>query len=795
MRIKHNITALNTLHKLNKNIKQLESSMKKLSFGMQINSAADDAAGLAISEKMRAQIRGLETANKNIQDGISLIQIAEGALSSMNDITQRMRELTIQGGNGTLSDTDLNSIQLEINYLKEELSSIAGTATFNKIELLNGDIAHKNIKDQTLKRETITIPINLEFHNVDIVRLVDVNIKGRPYLFEFKKTDNTSLDLRVIEDSKKSILKTEFHIPNEIEPTIQWQQNLGSDGYDGGIDIIQLTDGSYMTVGQSGDSERVYGYLAKLDQNGQLLWEKEYPQYYATNNIVEAQDGNFIISGFATNGELTSDGMNKDNDVYLSKIDTSGNVMWERTFDYKDSDSSARLSSTSDGGFIMTGHSRNHQISSDEDAWILKLDANGDVEWKKNFNSSKNEILFEVQETVEGGYLAVGYTYSSDGTVPVNQVNMDAWIIKLDSDGNTEWEKTIAGTKSDMFSGLVTTEDGGFIVSGSSASSDSDFTENYGLDDMWVIKFDNHGIKQWSTHLGGSGSEQAFGILKMDDGGFIIVGPTTSTDGDIGENNGDYDAAVIKISAVGEVEWKKIIGGSNEEWVVSGLDQTLDGGFVMIGRTESSDGDITNETEGPADIWITKFSADGYFNKEEVFNLNYETNNGRLRLEDATIKFSGQPLTINEIKLNLATIETEYIQESVGIKIQSGANSGQSHEILIENMHPNQHFSIGFPSVESEENVEKSINMIDAAISKIISNRVRLGAYQNRLEHTLNNNEIYRESLTSTESTIRDTNMAKEIMVQTKNSILVQASQAMLAQANQEPQSVLQLLG
>ncbi|MBR0592534.1 flagellin, partial [Bacillus pumilus sxm20-2] len=124
MRINHNIAALNTLNRLSANNGASQKNMEKLSSGLKINRAGDDAAGLAISEKMRGQIRGLEMASKNAQDGISLIQTAEGALTETHSILQRVRELVVQAGNtGTQDDTDLGAIQEEINNLVQEIGN------------------------------------------------------------------------------------------------------------------------------------------------------------------------------------------------------------------------------------------------------------------------------------------------------------------------------------------------------------------------------------------------------------------------------------------------------------------------------------------------------------------------------------------------------------------------------------------------------------------------------------------------------------------------------------------------
>ncbi|AHL71052.1 Flagellin [Bacillus altitudinis] len=142
MRINHNIAALNTLNRLSANNGASQKNMEKLSSGLKINRAGDDAAGLAISEKMRGQIRGLEMASKNAQDGISLIQTAEGALTETHAILQRMRELTVQAGNtGTQQTEDLTAIKDEMDALIEEIDGIGDRTQFNGKTLLDGSFA------------------------------------------------------------------------------------------------------------------------------------------------------------------------------------------------------------------------------------------------------------------------------------------------------------------------------------------------------------------------------------------------------------------------------------------------------------------------------------------------------------------------------------------------------------------------------------------------------------------------------------------------------------------------------
>ena len=181
MRINTNIMALNAQNKLTGNQGKVEGSIKKLSSGLRINSAADDASGLAISEKMRAQIRGLNQARSNAQDGISMIQTAEGALQQTTDILQRMRELVVKAENtGVLTSQDQASITTELSSLKDEVDRIASSTTFNTKKLLNGSLgtaenaAKFKIGANTETVDTLTVTIGamdamtLQIHNLNI---------------------------------------------------------------------------------------------------------------------------------------------------------------------------------------------------------------------------------------------------------------------------------------------------------------------------------------------------------------------------------------------------------------------------------------------------------------------------------------------------------------------------------------------------------------------------------------------------------------------------------------------------
>lgn len=176
MRIQHNIAALNTHRALTNNNNAASKNLEKLSSGYKINRAGDDAAGLAISEKMRGQINGLNMASKNAQDGISLIQTAEGALNETHAILQRMRELAVQSANDTNVASDRGALQKEVDALSEEITRIASTTQFNTQNLLDGKFTGKKFQIGANKDQKISVKIGTMTANALSVK--SINIKS-----------------------------------------------------------------------------------------------------------------------------------------------------------------------------------------------------------------------------------------------------------------------------------------------------------------------------------------------------------------------------------------------------------------------------------------------------------------------------------------------------------------------------------------------------------------------------------------------------------------------------------------
>jgi hypothetical protein len=187
----------------------------------------------------------------------------------------------------------------------------------------------------------------------------------------------------------------------------------------------------------------------------------------------------------------------------------------------------------------------------------------------KSFGGSGFEYASSIKQTPDGGYIVAGSTQSYDGDVSGNHGGYDCWVLKLSSEGDVEWTKTLGGSKSDNANSVDVTSDGSYVVAGSTESNDGDVSGNHGSTDFWVVKLSSKGIIQWQKCFGGSGSENANSIQQTSDNGYIVSGYSSSDDGDVTGNHGEGDYWVVKLSSEGIIQWEKCLGGSAEDGSLS----------------------------------------------------------------------------------------------------------------------------------------------------------------------------------------------------------------------------------
>jgi hypothetical protein len=294
----------------------------------------------------------------------------------------------------------------------------------------------------------------------------------------------------------------------------QWNNTFGGNGDDEGYCVKQTTDGGYIIAGLTnsfGAGLKDF-YLVKTDSLGSLLWQRTFggANDDEAYSVLQTNDGGFIAAG------VTSSFSNGGRDVFLVKTDPSGNFVWQKNLGGLSSDGAWDIQHTSDGGFIIAGWTFSHGPGFLGNAWLLKTDSLGNEQWNKVFGGTEVDRAYSVQQTTDGGYILTGYTDSFGAGL------YDMLLIKTDNTGNQQWMKTFGGTGRDYGHSVQQTMDGGFIAAGYTLSFGA------GGDDMYVVKTDANGNEQWSNTYGGSSSDVAFGIRETSDGGFIITGHTLS---------------------------------------------------------------------------------------------------------------------------------------------------------------------------------------------------------------------------------------------------------------------------
>ena len=300
-------------------------------------------------------------------------------------------------------------------------------------------------------------------------------------------------------------------------------------------------------------------------------------------------------------------------DFWIIKLDTLGAIKWQETLGGAGEDGAQAIQQTTDGGYVVVGWSSSNGDTAgdhDFDYWVVKLDTGGTVKWQKLYGGLHDDTPYDIKQTTDGGYIAVGYSESNDGDVTGHHgsiTSVDYWVIKLDTIGNLKWEKSYGGTQTDQANSVKQTIDGGYIIAGFTSSNNGDVTGNHGAFDYWIIKTDTVGSIQWKNCFGGTINDQAYSISQLTDGNYAVAGITYSNNGDVSGNHGSTDYWVTNINSNGIIQWQKTLGGSGYD-AASAIEQTTDGGLIVAGASTSSDGDITN-FKGSSDFWIVKLNA------------------------------------------------------------------------------------------------------------------------------------------------------------------------------------------
>ena len=365
---------------------------------------------------------------------------------------------------------------------------------------------------------------------------------------------------------------------------IEWQQCYGGSSGEGGKEMIKLADSTYIIFGNSG-----------------------------------SDDGDISFA----HGE---------NDIWLVKTDNYGNLLWEKTIGGSDDESPRNFYITPEGNYIISCGtlSNDMDISGNHgglDYWVAKTDSLGNIIWQRCIGSSVNDYLSQISIDDMGNIYAIGGSHGDDGDITDPHGFVDFWIVKLNTDGELLWDRSLGGTITDWGQCISPTPDGGYIVGGATDSPDGDVEcENTSITqfDIWIVKLDSLNNIQWQQCYGGSEFDNATDIKTTDDGGYIIAGITKSNDGDVSGFHGiageSTDLWIVKIDSIGIIEWQRCLGGTGDEGRPE-ITITEDGSYLINGYTESNNGDVSgnHSNSGLPDIWLVKLSEEGELLWQQCF--------------------------------------------------------------------------------------------------------------------------------------------------------------------------------
>ncbi len=346
-----------------------------------------------------------------------------------------------------------------------------------------------------------------------------------------------------------------------------WENSFGGRGADGGNHSIGTSDGGYISVGYT----NAYGngkndvWIIKTDFTGEREWSRVYGGKLDDYGwgITESIDGGYVIAG-----ETFSFGRGQS-DIYLLKIDSTGNMVWNTTFGGLAEDVAYAVVNSDDGGFVVASQTKSYGKGG-SDGMIVKFNSDGIKEWHRLFGGKGLDYFKSITIDSIKGYVLAGGTRSFDNG------DSQGWLLSVNLDGFPKWEKTYGDKGEDAFNMITRTKDNGFVAVGSSASFFSK-----GMKDVVMIKLDSLGQKLWMNLYGGKKDDIATAVSECKDGGFILTGETTSY------GKGKSDIFLLKTNQLGREKWKKTVGGIGVD-IGKSVQELSKGGYIISGTSTIS---------------------------------------------------------------------------------------------------------------------------------------------------------------------------------------------------------------
>ena len=659
--IQTNVSALYAQGALRSNQSKLASTMERLSTGIRVNGAKDDAAGLAIGQNITSQIRGLDQAVRNINDGINLVQTAEAGLNSVSTMLQRMRELAVQAANGTYSDIQREYLNKECQQLKTAVGQVVDTTMWNDQKLLDGSFSKPiQIGSDVGAKMEITIPsASLIASTTNSTTTVSATQKtggvvGSTALAAGDLTINSTpiggaaasakdvaaaINLQTgttgvtatarATASTAAAYSTDYNITT-VSPTQKAGGVVGSTALASGdltinstpiggaaasakdvaaaINLQSSTTGVTATARATVSTAATYSTDYNID--GTIAWTKLLgtSENDICNAITTGLDGSIYVSGM-TEGALDGQTNSGSWDAFLTKYSTDGTKAWTKLLGSSGVEYVYGQTTGLDGSIYVSGYTTGaldgQTNSGGRDAYLTKYSADGTKAWTKLLGGSGDDEAYALTTGLDGSIYVSGYTYGAlDGQT--NSGGRDVELIKLSADGTREWARLLGSSSTDHVNALTTGLDGSVYVSGYTEGA-LDGQTNSGGRDAYLTKYSVDGTKAWTKLLGTSGLDRAYALTTGLDGSIYVSGYTEGAlDGQT--NSGLEDAYLTKYSADGTKAWTKLLGTSSNDRAFA-LTTGLDGSIYVSGHTYGALDGQTNS--GLEDAYLTRYGADG----------------------------------------------------------------------------------------------------------------------------------------------------------------------------------------
>ena len=639
-----NTSALYSQNALKTNARSTATTMERLSTGVRVNSAKDDAAGLAIGQNMSTQIRGLNQAVHNINDGINLVQTAEGGLNSVSNMLQRMRELAVQAANGTYSDVQRGYLNKECQQLQTAVGQVIDTTMWNDQKLLDGSFSKPiQIGGGIDTNMNVSIP-GLKFDPV-----AGVASDGSIYIAGYSAGDYDGLTNAGSNDG--------YLTKYSADGTKQWSKLIGTSTSDeiGGVTVS--ADGMVLVTGRTTgnlDGNTVSGdcdiFLAQFTQEG----EKVYSQLMGGSDqdvgsaITTDADGAIVLVG-QTDTAFDGQTLSAPEDGVVIKLNADGTKQWTRILGSTSSGASYSVSIGQDGAYYVAGRANNQGS-------LTKYAPDGTKVWQQAINANhvlnnSGNAVYSVATSVDGSIYITGPKLGDMDGQTSNGGN-DAFVMKYSSDGTKQWTKLLGTAGTDAGYMIKTGSDGAVYVAGETGS-------NQGADNAFLTKLDPSGDELWTQFIQGAAGTLtgARGLTITSDGSAYLTG-MTNTNLDDQSTIGGRDIYLAKFSSSGEKLWTRISGSTASDepsQAIASSNLSVD-----ISNRDNAMRSLTILDHTIDSINSTRATLGSYINRlayaaDNVSNISSNATQSRSSIIDADYALETTNLAKNQIIQQAAT--------------------------------------------------------------------------------------------------------------------------------------------